>query len=309
MRIAVLGATSQIAKDMILALTANHENQLTLFARRTEAVEQWRSLVNLSREHSICDFSAFDDRRVFDAIINFIGSGNPAVTASMGASIFDVTHKFDQLAINYLHQHPNCRYIFMSSGAAYCSSFQCPADESTQATIPVNDIQPTDWYSVAKLYAECKHRALMNLAIFDVRIFNYFSRTSDLSARFLITDILRAIKDKTLFKTSSVNIWRDFIGPDELHQLIKAVLVAPAANDVVDCYSKSPLDKLSLLQYMQSEFDLRYEFQQSAMSINATGFKEKYYSVNKRAGKYGYEPRKTSLETILHEIGFIENAC
>jgi nucleoside-diphosphate-sugar epimerase len=305
MRIAILGATSQIAKDMILALADDPTNQLALFARRTDAVAQWKNQVSLRQDHGIYDFATFGSHQLFDAIINFVGSGNPALTASMGTSIFDVTYKFDQLAIDYLHHHPNCRYLFMSSGAAYCSTFEYPADESTKTTISINDFQSTDWYAVAKLYAECRHRALKNHAIFDIRIFNYFSRTSDLSARFLITDILRAIEEKTIFKTSSTNIWRDYIGHDELYQLIKLALRSPPANDVVDCFSKSPLDKHSLLQYMQLNFDLRYELQSSHTGVNATGFKEKYFSVNKRASKYGYKPQKTSLEIILQEVGAI----
>ena len=39
----------------------------------------------------------------------------------MGASIFDVTLKYDEMALDYVRQHPDCRYIFLSSGAAYDS--------------------------------------------------------------------------------------------------------------------------------------------------------------------------------------------
>jgi hypothetical protein len=41
------------------------------------------------------------------------------------------------------------------------------------------------------LHAEAKHRALFNFSIVDVRVFNYFSHTQDMNARFLITDNLR----------------------------------------------------------------------------------------------------------------------
>jgi hypothetical protein len=44
-------------------------------------------------------------------------------------------------------------------------------------------------------------------------VFNYFSHTQDMNARFLITDIVRAIKNKKIFKTSADNIVRDFITP------------------------------------------------------------------------------------------------
>jgi hypothetical protein len=48
------------------------------------------------------------------------------------------------------------------------------------------------------LHAEAKHRALFNFSIVDVRVFNYFSHTQDMNARFLITDIVRAIKNKII---------------------------------------------------------------------------------------------------------------
>jgi len=306
MRIAILGATSQIAKDMILALATDPANELIMFARRVDAVVHWQRAVGLKSTHKAYEFSEFNAHQIFDAIINFVGSGNPALTASMGASIFEVTHNFDQLALDYVNRCPDCRYIFMSSGAAYCSSFEYPVDENTKATIPINDIQPTDWYGVAKLYAECRHRAMQDRVIFDIRIFNYFSHTSDLSSRFLIADILRAIQKKIVLKTSFDNIWRDFIGPDELYALIKLMLHSPPTNDVVDCFSKLPLDKLSLLECMQQNFGLRYELQSAPSGVNATGFKKNYFSLNRKAAIYGYKPERSALEIILHQVSHLE---
>jgi len=36
------------------------------------------------------DYDAFSDDEHFDAILNFVGVGNPALAAAMGASIFDL---------------------------------------------------------------------------------------------------------------------------------------------------------------------------------------------------------------------------
>ena len=97
--------------------------------------------------------------------------------------------------------HPACRYLFLSSGAAYGSSFNEPANmEIRQPVVAINDLSPHEWYGVAKLHAECRHRSHPELPIIDIRVFNYFSRTQDISARFLITDILRAIRDKTVLE-------------------------------------------------------------------------------------------------------------
>lgn len=46
-----------------------------------------------------------------DVILNFVGVGNPAQAALMGASIFDVTLKYDKLALDYVREDPRCRYI------------------------------------------------------------------------------------------------------------------------------------------------------------------------------------------------------
>ena len=92
---------------------------------------------------------------------------------------------------------------------------------------------------MAKLHAECRHRSRPELAIVDIRIFNYFSRTLDISARFLITDILRAIRDKEALKTSPEYIVRDFLHPSDFHKLVSALLSSPATNAVVDAYSRA----------------------------------------------------------------------
>ena len=86
MRIAILGATSQIAKDLVLSLSRQSTHDLVLYARRTEVVAQWLTSVGLSGRYRVTDFKSFGSGEIFDAIINFVGSGNPAQTAAMGAS-------------------------------------------------------------------------------------------------------------------------------------------------------------------------------------------------------------------------------
>jgi nucleoside-diphosphate-sugar epimerase len=300
MKIAILGATSQIAKDLIVSFSNEEDKQLHLFARRPDDVTKWLNDVGLSERYLIDDYAVFGTQE-FDAILNFVGVGNPAQAAAMGASIFDVTLQYDELALNYVRQHSDCRYIFLSSGAAYGSSFDAPVDAQTKATIVINNLQPQDWYGVAKLHAECRHRSLAHLPIVDIRVFNYFSHTQDMEARFLITDIVRAIRDKTVLKTSADYIVRDFIGPDDFYQLVNAILTSPATNDVVDSYSKAPIDKPTLLAAMQLQFGLQYELVQATTGVNATGSKPHYYSLNRHAENFGYCPLLTSLDGIQKE--------
>lgn len=300
MRLAILGATSQIAKDLILSFMANGQHQLSLFSRRPEAMTVWleANKLHASALHSAA-FEDFSGDAEYDAIINFVGVGNPAQAVQMGASIFDVTLKYDAMALSYLQSHPHCRYIFLSSGAAYGSSFQEPVTRSSQASVALNDFQPHDWYAMAKLYAECRHRALPDHAIVDVRVFNYFSRTQDMSARFLISDILRAIRDDSVLMTSADYIVRDYMSAIDFSQLINAVLNAPPENAALDCYSLEPVDKPALLAAMQQEFGLKYEISKNSVAVNATGGKPYYYSLNKRAADFGYRPSMTSLQGVL----------
>ncbi|MDD4979618.1 MAG: NAD-dependent epimerase/dehydratase family protein, partial [Gallionella sp.] len=277
MRIAILGATSQIAKDLIVAFSKAANDNLYLFARRPEEVNKWLDAIELRGRYDVNGFSEFA-KNEFDAVINFVGVGNPAQAVAMGNSIFEVTLRFDEMVLDYLKIHPSCRYLFLSSGAAYGSTFVEPAKRDTPAIVPINKLEPHEWYGVAKLHAECRHRAHPELAIIDIRVFNYFSHTQDIEARFLITDILRAIRDKTVLKTSADYIVRDFLHPSDFYQLVTALLAAPASNVAVDCYSRAPIDKSNLLVAMQENFGLRYEITEAITSVNATGSKPHYYS-------------------------------
>ena len=306
MRIAVLGATSQIAKDLILSFSIQEDHHLNLFARRPDCVKKWLDNVGLAERYLVDEFGGFGAQE-FDVIINFVGVGNPAQTAAMGASIYDVTLQYDELALNYVRHHPECRYVFLSSGAAYGSCFNSPVDVGTKGTIDINNLQPQDWYGVAKLYAECRHRAHPELPIIDIRVFNYFSRTQDMNARFLITDIVRAIRDNTVLQTSAEYMVRDFIGPSDFYQLIRAILTSPANNDVLDCYSKAPIDKPTLLAAMQDRFGLKYEISKTNASVNATGSKSHYFSLNDKAKNYGYHPALSSIDSILIEAESLIN--
>ncbi len=96
MKIAILGATSQIARDLIVSFSVEESKYLYLFARRPDEVTKWLVSVGLAGRYPADDFSQFA-RQEFEAVINFVGVGNPAQAAAMGNSIFDITLRFDQL--------------------------------------------------------------------------------------------------------------------------------------------------------------------------------------------------------------------
>jgi nucleoside-diphosphate-sugar epimerase len=302
MHIAILGATSQIAKDLTLLLSAQGSHELTLFARRPDAVTRWLKNVGLSGRYHVFDVAALGGEKGFNAIINFVGVGNPAQAQAMGASIFDVTLKYDELALRYVLQHPECRYIFLSSGAVYGGSFDVPVDQYSKVILPINDVKPHNWYGVAKVHAEFRHRSMPHLPIIDLRIFNYFSQFSDIEARFLVTDILRAARDGKVFETSNENIVRDYIGPQDFLQLVMKVLAAPPENIAIDCYTQRPVDKFSMLEGMSAAFGLRYSLGEQNTGILATGDKLHYYSKSRKAAHlFGYAPTSASLDLVIEQ--------
>ena len=301
-RIAILGGTSQIARDLTKGLRVFNEHKLSLYARRPDALRGWIKSLPAS-DFTVGTFEEFEATQdEFDAVINFVGSGNPAQVGQLGASILDITYYFDSLALQYLKRQPGCRYIFLSSGAVYGGGFATPADDQTHASFPINQLGAQDWYGMAKIYAETRHRALAELPIVDLRVFNYFSQSSDIEARFLITDILRSIRAEQVLQTSRENIVRDYIGPNEFMQIILKVLMAPPQNVAIDCFTQAPVDKISMLERMQKDLGLRYALVEQRTGLLATGSKLNYYSKSRKASDlFGYSPQASSLEVVLEQ--------
>ncbi len=307
MLIAILGATSQIAKDLILGIVAaGGDDELFLYARQPTKVLSWLTSMEAAERIHIAGYEDFGSAD-YDAIINFVGVGDPARAVAMGVTIFDITLQFDQLVLDYLRRHADCRYLFLSSGAVYGSTFDEPVDEGTQALVAINNLKPGNWYGVSKLHAECRHRALADLPIIDLRVFSYFSRTQDLSTHFLMSDVMRALLDGTVLRTSPDRIVRDYLHPDDFHALARALLTSPPANTSIDCYSAAPIDKLSLLEAIKKRFGLQYDFCQSMESENPAELKFKYFSLSRRAENFGYHPTRTSLDGVLLEVAALLN--
>ena len=307
MKIAILGTTSQIAQDLILSFSINKDYDFFLFGRNSELLKKWINNKNLGEKYQAKEYSEFGNNQNYDVIINFVGAGDPAKAQKMGSDIFKVTEQYDNMALEYLKQHNKTKYIFLSSGAVYGGNYQEPVDKDTVATIDINNLKSTDWYTLAKLYAEAKHRSLSDLSIVDVRVFNYFSHRQNMDARFLITDIVRAIKNKEVFKTSAENIVRDFITPPDFYNLIQAIIDFKLINTALDCYTKSPIAKFDLLDELKSEFGLKYEIIKNVNIVNATGCKLNYYSINYMAKGIGYKPKYSSLSGIVQELDYILN--
>jgi nucleoside-diphosphate-sugar epimerase len=305
LHIAIFGATSEIAKDLILSFAEYSPDHLTLFARKVDAVHEWLSCSEFASRFKVRHFNSFDNQEHFDVLINFVGVGNPAQAVAMGASILDITLQYDNMALAYLAENPTCKYIFLSSGAVYGSIFKSPANENAQAHININNLMAQDWYAIAKLYAECRHRALLDLVIIDIRIFNYFSHTQNMNSQYFISEVVRSLFNNSIFETSSDELNRDYLNPKDFFQLITS-LIKVKENTVVDAYSIAPISKFELLESLRDRYGLRYQINNKFSSLNSTGLKLNYFSINKRAEKYGYKPSLTSLEGVFKEIDILK---
>jgi nucleoside-diphosphate-sugar epimerase len=303
--IAIVGASSQIAKDLIRSFAAAGRSALLLYVRNLDITKAWVAEQNLEAVCTVHGFEVYGELS-HGVVINFVGVGDPRRAAEMGASIFEITASFDDIVLTDLARNPDRRYLFISSGAAYGNAFAEPVTASTQAAVAINNIQPQDYYATAKLHAEVRHRARPDLAIIDLRVFNMFSRTQAIESRFFITDIVRAIRDERTLQTSADYMVRDFMHPDDFHHLVECLLAAPPANCVVDCYSREPIDKPTLLKAMAERFGLCYEVVgDTSVRVNATGTKPHYYSLNRKAAEFGYQPAWSSLDCILAETSAI----
>jgi len=305
MRIAIVGASSQIGKDLIRSFANAGRGELLLYARDKTAMTDW---VEHNRLRDFCSIHHYDSygESPHEIVMNFVGVGDPLRATEIGSSICETTSRFDDMIMSDLSRNTSRRYFFLSSGAVYGNVFDKPVTPETQAIIPINNIRLQNLYATAKLTAELKHRSRLDLSIIDLRVFNMFSRTQNIESRFFITDIVRAIRDNNTLQTTAEYIVRDFMHPSDFHKLVECLISIPSANFAVDCYSREPVDKPTLLRAMNQSFGLAYQTIESPqVALNATGIKRYYYSVNKKAAEFGYQPTWSSLDGIREETSAI----
>ena len=304
--IAILGASSQIACDLIHSMADAGRSGIQLYVRDLIKTKNWVEKNKLEKQCEIFPFESYG-KIDHEVVINFVGVGDPQRAAKIGTSIFDITNYYDELVLKHLENNPSRRYIFLSSGAVYGKNFHQPVTADSSAIIPINNLRPEDWYGVAKLYAESRHRANPELAIVDLRIFNYFSKSQDLTSRFFITDILNSLSKDQILKVSADNIVRDYLHPSDFYNLVENIINRPPVNIALDCYSREPVDKFTLLSELSKKFNLRFkvEIAEENFIVNATGIKSSYYSLNRKAKEFGYDPKYSSLEGVLKEASLL----
>ncbi|HAD03637.1 MAG: hypothetical protein A2091_02525 [Desulfuromonadales bacterium GWD2_61_12] len=303
MRIAILGATSHIAKGLIAGLTARPEYVLLLYARNHVRVEEFIKCYAGSRGE-VLPMDVFGEQSC-DVVINCIGIGDPGRLKNEVETIFRLTEAWDNRILQFLSRAPETLYIHFSSGAAYGVDFSQPVGTGSRAQFPLNALTFADFYGIAKLNAEAKHRAASSLNIVDLRIFSYFSRFMDLNTRYLLSDIVVSLQQDHEFLTTPTDIVRDYVHPEDLLALVELIIARRSLNAAYDVYSLNPISKFELLRCFAEWFGLKYRVASDVEIVSATGMKDHYYSRNTSAMEIGYQPKYDSLTCLRSEIELI----
>jgi nucleoside-diphosphate-sugar epimerase len=303
-RIAILGATGHIAKNLILYFSGEKKCELFLFSRNKDKVNKIIQRVNNKGTFSINTYDNFNKSN-YDVIINCIGISDPNEIKKNGISILTVTEHYDNKILNYLEKSPSTLYINFSSGAVYGNAFINPINHSTSSKLSINNLKHGDFYSVSKIHSEAKHRALTNLNIVDLRIFGFFSRFIDPHDGYFMSEVIASIKNNKELQSNNINFIRDFVDPRDLYLLIKKIIQKRAINEAFDVYSKSPVSKFEILKTLSQRYGLKYAIKEKLSRISPTGIKMNYYSNSRKAAKIGYVPKYSSIDTIINEIKYI----
>jgi len=301
-RIAILGGTSQIAKDLILQFSKKLGVELAIFSRNLEAQNKWLVMHKEVKKYKSYCLQEFNKNQSFDAVINCIGTSDQAREPTLSKLFFETTQKYDSIVINYLEKFPNSKYIFLSSGAVFGGEFSEPITCNSVARVTLNSPNELSWYGISKLFAECNHRALREFSIIDLRIFSYFSHLQNMDSKFLMSEVVVSLKNKSTMIVNSHDIVRDYIGPKDFFKLIERILEISFGNMAIDCYSLKPINKFTLLEKLSEAYGLKYKIDANLNAQNPKESKLKYFSINKDAERLGYYPEYSSLSGIFEEL-------
>ncbi len=302
-RIAILGATGHIAQALLYHLREREDYEFSLFARSPERLDGVLKRIPFqpARKSGYEEFPGGD----YDVVLNGTGIGDPRKLREAQTEIFQVTEKFDRLILEYLSRHPNTLTLNLSSGAVYGKEFFRPVDDTSVLPLEINRLGREDFYGIAKLYSEAKHRAFREWNIVDLRIFGFFSRFIDPGADYFMNGVVASLQNGTEFLTVPGNMVRDFVHPRDLASLVSLCIARGTLNEAYDVYSLKPASKFEILDHFREHFGLRYRVEQTFQVATATGSKDHYYSLSRKAEQIGYRPQYTSLETLVAEAEYI----
>jgi nucleoside-diphosphate-sugar epimerase len=294
-RIAILGATGHIAKSLIYSFRNEPNCILHLFTRSVDKTILFARKIGLKNPF-INKYAQFNDFN-YSSIINCVGIGDPDILKAHPEEVFFVTEEIDLLIISYLRDHPQTTYICFSSGAVYGTEFSKSVNDDSITTIAINNLMLSDFYGIAKINAEAKHRSLQNFKIVDLRIFGFYSRFIEIDRPYLLSEIISSLKTKKTFITSQSNITRDYIHPNDLAELVKRCMELEEINMALDVCSKKSITKFDILEYFKTSYGFEYSIGEFTI-LSVTGNKTNYFSESNKLAIMGFEPQYTSFECI-----------
>jgi nucleoside-diphosphate-sugar epimerase len=306
--VAILGATSHMAKGLINQFLGEPVTELHLFGRSKERIQT--ALKSIAAEKDICfiheGFDAFLSGS-YDVIINCVGVGTVNKLQGDFTRYFTLTEYYDNLVLEFLQKSPETLYVSFSSGVIYGRGLSAPADDNTVNTLDVNHLAKEDSYMMVRLYTEAKHRAFSNLRIADLRVFSYFSRFCDLTDKYFITDIINSVLSGNEFITGENDIIRDYIHPEDLFSLIQCCMKKKTINSAFDVVSAKPVSKWEIIDFFKKEYGLTCTTKSDFSFYGATGSKNIYCSNSTKAATIGYTPKYTAMQSVQMEAKHIVN--
>jgi nucleoside-diphosphate-sugar epimerase len=300
-KLAILGATGQIGRSLALAYAPRHE--VTLFARRPAVAAVFAAGRGLTVATE--SYEAFSEQR-FDLVINAVGDGVPGRIRQAGADIFAITSKFDDLCLEVLERHPETFYVFLSTGAIFGPDYREALAARPMLRLPLDAVDPTLFYPLAKLIAELRHRERSANRIADIRIFGFVSSEIDLNSDFLVAQMLKATVRGEVFHTTATDVPRDYVGPQDIVGLIDAFMDNGGPNGTYDILSAAPTSKLRLLDALKSTCGLDYRVDNGGRPDDPCALPPRL-SKDCSAETLGFRSSSSSLDNVLHVMETIRD--
>lgn len=295
--IAILGATGYVGRSLAKVWVAEGVDHLLLFARDRSVLtrDNWPRHVSV---RDLADFNAAECALV----INAIGAGDPTRVKTMGTTILDITHAWDQRVLATMDART--RYVFLSSGAVYGGAFDQAVDANWELRLPVNDLKIAGPYVVAKLNAEARHRHAADRSILDLRIFGFADRGIPLSGSSFLADLARAVATRQPLITSRDDLVRDYAGARELAAFIRCWQNSGAPNRALDLYTLAPVAKQELLEAAATRYGLTI-CRADRVGGSPTGLKAFYASSFRAGADLGYRPDRNSRQVVMDALDAI----
>lgn len=298
-KIAVLGATSHIGKNLICKFLHDSSVTLFLFGRSYQKIADFVSTFGDVKTVNIIDDYDCINNFDYDVIINCIVL-SPTDNSDY-INFFLLAEKVDGWVFDYLYKvNPDALYINFSSGTVYGVHMQAH-EKNSKLSLPVNNINHSDYCRIVKINSEAKHRAATNLRIVDIRIYGFFSRFIDIERDYFMSAVLKSLLHNEVLQTSPSDMCRDYIDPDDLINLIKCIMKEKNINTALDAYSKKEVLKFEILECFKVEFGLKYQISSSDFHTKH-GKNDIYFSKFHLAQKFGYIPKYTALESLVKEV-------